>query len=79
MTNKDGRGRPRLELDARQRRDLARARARVTTLEAKLADANASLARVLADALANGASVRALAEELGLSKSTAHKLARSAS
>ena len=65
-----GRGRPRIDLDASQRRQLVRARQRVE-------DADANLRAVVASLLDDGASVRAIAEELQIAKATVWKIARS--
>jgi hypothetical protein len=71
-----GPGRPPGRLTIVGRRDLLRAANRAAQLELRLAAAKLELAAVAARVAREGASRRAIAAELELSSSAAHKLIR---
>ena len=67
-------GRPRKELSASRKRTLERLAIRVTRHRADLGAARAEMAAAVREAHAEGASMRAIAEAVGLSRPRVHEL-----
>ena len=67
-------GRPRLELRASRRRALEQLALRIQHLTAELADARAELIALARTGRLEGASIRAIAEAVGLSRPRVHEL-----
>jgi len=67
-------GRPRQELTPTRKRELERLAARVAVHHSDLRSARAELAAIARQAAAEGASVRAIAEAVGLSRPRVHEL-----
>ena len=67
-------GRPRLELSAVRRRALEQLALQVNLLLAELAEARADLAAVARAGRSDGASIRAIAEAVGLSRPRVYEL-----
>jgi len=67
-------GRPRLELRAARRRALEQLALRIDRLTTDLAEARAELAAVARVGRSEGASIRAIAEAVGLSRPRVHEL-----
>ena len=67
-------GRPRLELRASRRRALEQLALRIQHLSAELADARAELTAVARTGRLEGASIRAIAEAVGLSRPRVYEL-----
>ena len=67
-------GRPRLELRAARRRALEELALRIARLTAELAEARAELSAVARAGRLEGASIRAIAEAVGLSRPRVYEL-----
>jgi hypothetical protein len=72
-------GRPRLELSAARRRALEQLSLRIQHLTAELAEARAELTAVARTGRLEGASIRAIAEAVGLSRPRVHELLKDTS